>query len=72
MSTSLDLNLIRERNTRLLRAVRAERLRGRLRTDHGSRSGARRIAGHFELRRMLGLMAGTRRRIGGEAAAKEA
>ena len=63
--TSLALNLINERNTHLLHDVRAEQLRGQMRTDRGSP--ARRIAGLFEVRRMFGLLAGTRRRIGEEA-----
>jgi len=63
--TSLDLGLISERNTQLLHDVRAERLRGRMRTDRGSP--AHRIAGLFEARRVFGLLAGTRRRIGEEA-----
>jgi hypothetical protein len=61
--TSLDLDLINERNTQLLHDVRVERLRGRLRTYRGSRTGAGRIAGLVETRRMFGLLAGTRRRI---------
>ena len=61
--TSLDLNLINGRNTRLLHDVHAERLRRRL--NRGPR--APRIAGLFEARRMFGLLAGTRRRIGEEA-----
>lgn len=66
--TSLDLDLIRERNARLMRDVRAERLQGRLRTGRGTRSGVRRMANLFEPRRMFGLLAGTRQRIGEEAA----
>ena len=65
--TSLDLDLINERNTRLLHDVRSERLRGRLRTHRGTRSGAVRIAGLVETRRMFGLLAWTRRRIGEKA-----
>ena len=37
--TSLDPNLINERNTHLLHDVRAERLRGQMRTDRGSPAG---------------------------------
>ena len=62
--TSLDLDLINERNTQLLHDMRAERLRGRLRTHRGTHSGAGRIAGLVEARRMFGLLAGTRERIG--------
>jgi len=61
--TSLDLDLIDERNAQLLHDVRAERLRGRLRAHRGTRSGAGRIAGLVETRRMFGLLAGTRWRI---------
>jgi hypothetical protein len=61
--TSLDLDLIDERNAQLLHDVRAERLRGRLRAYRGSRSGAGRIARLVETRRMFGLLAGTRWRI---------
>jgi hypothetical protein len=61
--TSLDLDLINERNTQLLHDVRAERLRGRLRTERVPRSVAGRIAGLVETSRMFGLLAGTRRRI---------
>ena len=61
--TSLDLALINERNTQLLHDVRAERLRWQLRTHRGTHSGAGRIAGLVETRRMFGLLAGTRRRI---------
>jgi hypothetical protein len=61
--TSLDLGLINERNTLVLHDVRAERRRQGL--NRGPR--APRIAKLFEMRRMFGLLAGTRRRIGEEA-----
>ena len=62
--TSLDLDLINERNTQLLHDVRAERLRGRLRAHRGTRSGAGRIARPVETRRIFGLLARLRQRIG--------
>jgi len=65
--TSLDLGLVNERNTLVLHDVRAERLRGQLRTHRGTHSGAGWIAGLLETRQMFGLLAGTRRRIGEEA-----
>ena len=59
--TSLDLNLINERNAHGMHDARAEWRR----TIRGSPAG--RIAGLFEPRRMFGLLARTRRRIGEEA-----
>ena len=62
--TSFGLDLINERNTQLLHDVRAERLRGRLRAHRGTRSGAGRIARPVETRRIFGLLAKIRQRIG--------
>ena len=55
--TSLDLDLINERNTQLLHDARAERLREQLRTHRGTLSGAGRIAGLVETRRRIGEVA---------------
>ena len=60
MMTFTSLDLISERNTRLLREVRAERFRGR--KDREPRSVARRVTQLFRQRLA----------IGGETAAEEA
>lgn len=51
---NLDLDLISERNARLVHEVRAERFRRRSRTDRGPRPGARRIAKFFQQHRVIG------------------
>ena len=52
--TFTSLDLISERNTRLLREVRAERFRGRSRKDREPRPVARRIRKLFQQRLTTG------------------
>ena len=54
MMTFTSLDLINERNTRLLREVRAERFRGRSRKDREPRPVARRITELFQQRLTTG------------------
>ena len=72
MFTSLDTELVRERNERLLREVLAERFWRRLRADRGRRSGAWWIARLLPPRRGSEPPTGTPRWIGEETAAEEA
>ena len=51
---NLDLDLINERNARLVHEMRAERFRRRSRTDRGPHSGARRIAKLFRQPQVVG------------------